>query len=232
MNAKQIKELLHDDIRKGAIEVRSFEEHDFHFSLKHQILMLSRGVVYCNEKNELEIGFVIKRRGNRATEKTTFVFDGKGIVSSIVNSENFKALVRETNTPKHFFSSNAGLLKGLDRCQCENATEMNHRLIGFDLSFPDVPRKRGGLISIQCHDCNQWFLQPFYADTKHLKGSASLSDYISRHFSSSHIYVPPLSSIIDAPAAQYKAYSPYTSHKQLEENRKKISALKESYLKG
>ncbi|MGO2234605.1 MAG: hypothetical protein ACTH5B_11075 [Marinomonas sp.] len=228
MKAQQIEKLLLDDISGGAIEVRSVEGHDFRFVLKQQLLMLSQGVVHSNDKGDLKIGFVIKRQGNRNTEKISFKFDGKGIVSSIQNSEKFKSLVRETNTAKYFFSSNAALLKGLDRCQCENTTEMNHRLIAFDLSYPEIQRQRGGLITIQCYDCNQWFLQPFYADTYSLKGSAALNDYVVKYFASSHIHVPPFSSIIDGPAAQYKFYSPYTSARQIEENRKKILALKEN----
>lgn len=220
--------MLLDDIKGGVIEIRSADGYDFHFVLKQQLLMLSQGVVHSNDQGDLEIGFVIKRQGNSGTEKITFKFDGKGIVSSIQNSEKFKSLVREKNNPKYFFSSNAALLKGLDRCQCENAAEMNHRLIAFDLSYPEVQRQRGVLIAIQCYDCNQWFLQPFYADSYNLKGSAALNDYVVKYFDSSHIHVPPFCSIIDGPAAQYKVYSPYTSARQIEENRNKILALKEN----
>ena len=226
MKAKQIEELLVDDIEGGAIEVKSAEGYDFRFVLKKQLLMLSQGVMYLNERDELEIGFVIERPYKTSSEKVSFKFDGMGVVSSILSSEIFKALVRETNTPKAFCESLGKTYGGLVSCQCVGQKQKNHKLLGFDLSYPEIPRKRGCLVVIQCDSCDCWFFEPFVAETLNIRGIDALREYILTTFGSSNINLPSFKALNDEPTHDYKVYPPYSSYRQIEERRKKILQLK------
>lgn len=216
-----IKTLLQPEILDGTITIDNEEAFDVQFSLTPPLLSFAQGVMFEDGDHQIKI-MIATEQGQHEIP-----WDGKRVISSIEHSSVFKQQVLKTHTATRFCNTNAAILKHLNRCSCIDPILSEKRLIGFDLSYPEIPRKRGVLIAGKCSQgCGYWSVRAFDVDTRHINERNMLITFLKNVCQSEALHLPAWESIIDESSQVHTFYAVGSSKRQREATKNKVTSLK------